>query len=224
MQAKVQYRNKAENLRRKGLSYRQIRKIVPVSKSSLSNWLRSIELTTAQKIILDELNTEGQKKAAQARHQQRLDGTEILKQEVDKELPHLLKNSFFTAGLALYWAEGCKQKPWNVSAQVRFSNSDPRTILLMMNWLKTFADINKEDITYWLHIHTSANADKARNEWSKFLDVPVEKFKTTYKKHVVVRRHKHNDYKGLIQFRVAKSALLNRRIGLWTKGLAQTFS
>lgn len=59
---------------------------------------------------------------------------------VDGACNEILKKSFskqtlWCIGIALYWAEGAKQKPHNVSQKVAFSNSDPAMIKLFVRWL-----------------------------------------------------------------------------------------
>src|SRR5437764_11280589 len=47
--AKDDLRNQAIGMRKSGMSYREIRELVHVSKSTLTLWLRDISLTTEQK-------------------------------------------------------------------------------------------------------------------------------------------------------------------------------
>ena len=49
MQPKIKEKNKAIELRQKGLSYKEILEQIPVAKSSLSLWLKSVKLSTNQK-------------------------------------------------------------------------------------------------------------------------------------------------------------------------------
>ncbi|MBI3991290.1 MAG: hypothetical protein HY350_03980, partial [Candidatus Omnitrophica bacterium] len=50
-----------QNLRHKGLSYREIRQTIPftISKSTISSWCKDIELTEEQKARLDKLFEDG---------------------------------------------------------------------------------------------------------------------------------------------------------------------
>jgi len=50
--AKDGYRAQAVELRKQGLSYNQITKIVPVSKSTLSLWLKDVGLTEEHRLAL----------------------------------------------------------------------------------------------------------------------------------------------------------------------------
>ena len=52
MKELVHYKAKAVALRKKGLSYNDILKQVPVAKSSLSLWLKDLPLTKSEKKVL----------------------------------------------------------------------------------------------------------------------------------------------------------------------------
>jgi orotate phosphoribosyltransferase-like protein len=52
MKKLVQEKEKAVELRRKGLSYKEILKQVPVAKSSLSLWLKDLPLTKDEKTVI----------------------------------------------------------------------------------------------------------------------------------------------------------------------------
>jgi len=54
MQEKVLEKQKVIELRKNGLSYREILEQVPVAKSSLSLWLKSVKLASSQKQRLTE--------------------------------------------------------------------------------------------------------------------------------------------------------------------------
>lgn len=223
MRAKTKYKEHATKLRRLGLSYSEIKSHIPVAKSTLSIWLSDIELNPKQKKRIENLNTAGQKAGAKARHKQKVAIYNNLVIDVGVELPKLVSDEFFTMGLALYWAEGTKQKPWNPSQQVSFGNTDQVLILLMRKWLQKYGHINEADLYYRLHIHESANIPKARNEWARILNVNATSFRITIKKHEVTSRHVNQDYKGLISLSVRKSTWLNRRIVLWQQGVASEF-
>lgn len=223
MQIKMKQKKLAEKLRKQGLSYSEIMKSVPVAKSSLSLWLRGISLSAKQQQRLEKLNTIGQKAGAEARHQQKIEQFEVLKKEVAREVPKLISNPFFVMGISLYWAEGAKQKPWNPSQCFSFANTDERLILLMRKWLNTFYDDNEFQLRYRLHIHESANIEKATKEWAKILGVEALQLKVSLKKHKTHSRHVNVNYKGLIIMSVRRSTWLNRRIDLWNDYLTKYY-
>ena len=223
MQAKIKQKKLAEKLRKQGLSYSEIMKSVPVAKSSLSLWLRDISLNTEQRKRLNELNTIGQKAGAAARHQQKIKLFNILRDEVAREVPKLINKPFFILGLALYWAEGSKQKPWNPSQCFCFANSDERLILLMRKWLYSFSNTNDLRIRYRLHIHESANIATATRKWAQILEIDPSQLKISLKRHKTHPRHVNAHYKGLIIMSVRKSTWLNRRIELWNDYIANHY-
>lgn len=225
MNAKRKEQIYARELRRKGLSYTEIQKKIPVSQASLSLWLRDITLTKAQKERLIQLGDVGRIAGAKAKHAQRMRRMEELASEVQKEFPTLSKDPFFMLGLALYWAEGSKQKPWNTSVPACFCNTDHFTILIMREWFQRFGNKRKEDFTYRLAIHKTADVQKALHEWALLLDIDRNTVSIQIKNNTTTYLKNTNDaYKGLVSLRVAKSTWFNRRIALWAEHAATAFS
>lgn len=220
MDAKPKEKLKAIAMRKQGLSYSEILQHLAVAQATLSLWLRHIPLTEKQKARLKDIS---QGAGARARHNMRLSKQKELENEVEGEIQPLLKQPFFLLGLALYWAEGSKQKPWHLNTDVRFTNSDEKAILVMRKWLCTYGGIVPTDFGYRIHIHTTANIERAKMQWAEILEVKKEKLRISLKRNIIKSRHKHENYKGLIQMRAPKSTWLNRRIELWTKAVAQEF-
>lgn len=210
----------ALQLRSKGLSYSEILEHVPVSHSSLSLWLRHIVLNPKQQ---GRLISKSRLAGARARHEQRLSKEKVLQNEVDKEFGKLINDPFFNLGLAMYWAEGSKQKPWHISARAVFANSNGQMILLMRRWFTEFGHFSANDFSYRLHIHESADIDKAKKKWAATLKIEASAIRVSIKHHEVVARHKHNDYRGLISLIVHKSCWFNRRIEMWTQAAARHY-
>lgn len=208
-------------LRQKGLSYSEIQKIIPVSQASLSLWLRNIKITDNQQKRLRVLAVKGQKDGASARHKQRLDDIEKLREKVASTITVLRKDPFFTFGLALYWAEGSKQKEWNVSARVAFANSDPVLVVLIRSWFVRFFNVNQEDFQYTLFIHDTVDTEKPIKQWIKILGIIPDDIAVVFKHNVIRGRHKQKSYKGLIRLAVRKSTTLNRLIGVYQEALAK---
>ena len=122
----------------------------------------------------------------------------------------------------LYWAEGSKQKPTNVSQGVKFSNSDPAMIRLFLRWLAVIAKIPLEDIKCELYIHRTGDALKAIHYWNKYL-VPL-KIRSVYYKKNKISTHRKNigvGYNGLVRLTVRKSTNLNRKITAWIEMFLQ---
>lgn len=220
MLPKPREKKQALILRKKGLSYSEILETVPVAQATLSLWLRHIQLTTPQ---VKRLKNVSQGAGARARRQQRLDKQAELAEHVEDEIEKLLLDPFFMFGVALYWAEGNKTKPWNISPNLGFSNSDERTILIMRLWFQKFFNLELSDFKYRLHIHETANIASAKRKWANLLEIPVDKLSVTLKKHKVKKHYENNDYKGLIQMGIRRSTWILRRIELWIKHSAELY-
>jgi transcriptional regulator with XRE-family HTH domain len=139
---KTAERAEARRLRRiEGLSMKEIAGRLGVSTSSVSLWVRDIELSDHQHRNLLALNPAynrqrmGQK--AWAEHCRRARRTA---QDEGRETAQR-REPLHVAGCMLYWAEGAKTR--NV---VRLSNSDPELVKAFVKFLRTYFDLRDEDI------------------------------------------------------------------------------
>lgn len=223
---KVKDRRKAIELRKKGLSYSEIRKQVKVSKSSLSLWLRSVGLTKRQRQRLTKKKWESIKRGWKKWKETRIKKTNIVNQQAIQEIKKIKKTNekLWLMGIMLYWAEGAKEKLYRLGQGVSFSNSDYKMIKIFIKWLLISLKIPKEDISFDIYIHENhkSNLDKIRLFWSIKTGFPIEKFgKIYYKKHKVnsLRRNIGIDYNGLLRVKVKRSTYINRKIAGWIEGI-----
>ena len=168
------YKIKAIELRKKGLSYSEILQQVPVAKSTLAVWLQSIGLSKKQEQRLTDKKMASALRGAARKKEQRLVLSEFLKRTAKNEIGKISDRELFLIGIALYWAEGSKQKDHNVSARVRFSNSDINMIKLFLLWLNKICGIKTYDVRCDLYIHKGANIDGAKSFWERQLNMLVE--------------------------------------------------
>lgn len=171
---------RAQELRRKGLSYKEIRKEIRVSKSTLSHWCRDIVLTPKQLERLYKRKEFGQLKgsviAAKNKQRARFKEVEKLRKAGVKEVGKLSKRDKFIAGIALYVADGDKYDDCSFG----FSNSDPRLIKFMGLWFKEFCEIPGEKFRGSLWIHDDLNEEEAKKYWSKLIEMPLSQFRKSY--------------------------------------------
>lgn len=119
---KTAEREEARRLRREeGRSVGEIQRLLGVSRSSASVWVRDIELTALQKQALRErdpaLNAHLNGSAERARHFRDLRrGYQTQGRELARS-----GDTLHAAGCMLYWAEGDKSRN-----RVALSNADPR--------------------------------------------------------------------------------------------------
>ncbi|OGM74333.1 hypothetical protein A2382_02895 [Candidatus Woesebacteria bacterium RIFOXYB1_FULL_38_16] len=224
VKAKIEERNNAIELRKVGHSYNEILKKVNVSKSTLSLWLKNVNLSKQSKIILRSKLDHAQKLGAQIRHRQRIEKVARIELDSISEISDVNANELFLMGVMLYWGEGSKQKS-NISQRVEFSNSDPSMCRLFIKWLRESIGVNNKDIVPCVYVHESKKnmAKEMVNYWSKQIDFPAVRFgKTCFTKTVYPRKNQRKltrVYYGQLRIRVKRSTDLNRKITGWTKGI-----
>ena len=118
------FKERAVILRKQGKTYSEILKIVPVAKSTLSLWLRSVALARPQKQRLTEKKREAQKRGGLARYKTRLSTTHDILTLAKGEVGLLTPRELLLVGSALYWAEGSKQRKSARSVGIVFGNTD----------------------------------------------------------------------------------------------------
>ena len=224
MLLKFKEKEKAIKLRKKGFSYSEILKEIPVAKSTLSLWLRSVGLAKKQKQRLTEKKLTAALRGAKAKRDYRLAITKEIKEKAKNEIGKLSDRELWLIGITLYWAEGAKQKENNVSQDVQFCNSDSKAIKIFIKWLLDICKISKENIYFriCLHENNKERLNDVQKYWAKVTQFPIKDFqKITWKKHKINTKRKNigKKYFGLLNVRVKKSTNLNRKIEGWIEGI-----
>ena len=210
---KLNLKKKAIELRKTGLSYFEIKKEIKVSKSSLSLWLRNISLSNIQihRLTEKKLNAiyQNAKNLKERKRQERMNIVE----KYSKTIGKLSNRELNLIGVSLYWAEGSKQKEENISQGTIFSNSDPKMLLVYLNWVKSILKINMSRIAFEIYIHESMkhNTNKIISYWKNILLIDNKSIvRVYYKKHTIQKRNK--EYNGLVRIIIKRSSWLNRQI------------
>ena len=213
-------RKRALELRKSGLSYNEILERVSVAKSTLSLWLRSVGLAKRHQRRISEKQRQAQQRGVRLVHERRLEKMQRIMKEASTEVRSLSKRERWLIGIALYWAEGTKEK--EQGTLVQFSNSDPHMVLLFQQWLMEYLKIPSEDIVHTLYIHErSPNLHRALEFWSDFLSKEPYDFKVVFKRHNPSPKRKNIGvkYRGLVRLTVRRSVDMNRRIAGWIDGI-----
>ena len=215
---------KAISLRKLGLSYSEILQKIPVSKSTLSLWLRSVALAKKQKQRLTEKKLSAMQRGWEKRRKQRLETVLAIRQQADREIENISTKELLLMGTMLYWAEGSKSKEHNISQGVVFSNSDAFMVKLFLKWLMDAIKINPERITFEVYIHDSAleRAILIKEHWAKMTGFSIAKFDKIYLKKDKVKTNRKNtgsSYNGVLRVKVKKSTNLNRKITGWIEAI-----
>lgn len=170
---------KAQDLRRQGLSYREILLQINVSKDTISRWCKDIVLSQEQKDRLIKNKSFGQRKGSQVsadnKRQARILRTETIFKEAKKELGSLTKRDRFIAGITLYAGEGSKG-----DGRGAFANSDPKIIKFMIDWFKEFCELPMSKLRGSIWLHDNLDEENAKKFWSNLTEIPLDQFYKTY--------------------------------------------
>jgi transposase-like protein len=149
MFVKVVEREEARRLRGgDGLSIKAIAAALSVSPSTVSRWVRDIELTDAQLAVLRDANPilNGQRTGT-ARFSAKARARREAAQRHGRELA-AVGDPVHHAGCMLYWAEGHRNRN-----QVLFTNADADMLMLFRGFLRDCYGIADEQIALTVNVH-----------------------------------------------------------------------
>lgn len=167
---KSKEREEARRLRRQGYSVKEICQTLGVAKSSVSVWVRDIELTSEQRQRLIEKGNPRQRgyfagsEAVAAKHQLiRREYQEIGRRKAKEGDPlHL-------AGCMLYWAEGAKSRN-----ALTIVNSDVDMLTFYMRFLRQSLSVENNQIVIRItcYINNGISQKEIEEYWLKALSLP----------------------------------------------------
>jgi len=161
-------KNEACKLRgEEGLSIKKIARKLSVSISTVSKWVRDIELTEEQKEKL-QMNcyNGGYVNGQRAMHKKHLD----LRKQYQEQGCQLAKekNIYHAIGCMLYWAEGNKCKN-----SVKMNSSEIDMLRMFLQFLFRFYNIQIDDIKISINCYDDVYSIKQIEEyWLTSLDLP----------------------------------------------------
>ncbi len=236
MKTKLQAKLQAIELRKKGFSYNEILKRIPVSRSSLSLWLKDVPLSEDQMKYLLKRRLNSWKAGGAARRSKRIQEEENEYQKAHISVGKLSDREVFLIAASLYWAEGAKQRNV-ISQRVAISNSDPGILLVFYRWL-SLMKYQPSDIIATLYLH-EVYVDQEQemlSYWkSYFPDQKLQWYKTVYKREHKKRPFmRYNNartafgeslhsstYYGQLRLEVRKSTRLNRFLAGCSRAITQ---
>ncbi len=151
--------------------------------------------------------------------------TKQIKDKARNEIGKLSQKELWLIGIALYWAEGSKEKEQR-SAKVIFSNSDPRMVKVFVQWLLEIIKLPKEKICFniVLHENNKYRIREVNNFWLKHTDFSRKSFGNMYFKKSEINTKRKNigeNYFGLLRVKTKEGSGLNRQIQGWIEGIYQ---
>ena len=207
-----------KDLRRLGLSYGEIMVLIPVKKSTLATWCREVRLSEEQYQAVKE-RTYGSRLGipVDTQWKRRLEVQEI-RSQARSQVVDLMKDPFWVAGTILYWAEGTKGPH-----QVAVANTDPRTHLLFIRWIRRYV-VATAEFRLHLHLHEGNDDDAAKEHWRTVLGLPDSLFHKTFVKPRGTGHRKNTHVHGVCKVRLMRSADAWQTIDAWIDEFAEQLS
>ena len=170
MFVKREERELARRLRsEQGLPVKQIARVVGVSVSSVSLWVRDVPLTPEQEAALDARNpVRNGQRLGTVNNSRRCRAVRQAAQEHGRQLARA-GDPTFIAGCMLYWAEGTKSR--NVA---QFVNADADLIETFLRFLRSCYDVPDERVAFSVNcfLGNGLTLDEIHEWWLARLALP----------------------------------------------------
>lgn len=217
-------KEKVRQLRTNGFSLGQIYEETKIPVTTIRSWISDIELSKEQQEVLRRrIQTalqQGRIRAQKAIKDQRIKKESEMLLEGRKEIGKLTPRELFIAGVALYWAEGFKNKHEH---RLGFCNSDPKMIKFYIKWLGKILNIKRESLIARLTLNSSYK-DKTREieeHWSKLTGIPLSQFTKPFYQNTLWKKQFNTDnYKGVLRIHVKDSLGNLLKMRGWLEGLS----
>lgn len=209
------YKDRAVSLRKQGFSYREIEQTLSVPRSTLSHWLRHIELTPGQKLRLEQSTGNGlikaRIKASQWHRNQKKLRLQKAKEEAETVLNNIeMSDDIVELALAmLYLGEGAK------SGTTAIGNSNPLIMRFFLAILVKKYQLDPLKIRFDLHIRIDQDPEEIKDYWAKELDVPLDRFKYVVADKGTAGRTTYPSYRGVCIINCGNIAIQRKLIHLY---------
>jgi predicted transcriptional regulator len=205
-------KKEALQLRSLGKSYSEIKNILGVPKSTLSDWLRKTQWSKKIKRILAEKAQE--KNTIRLRNLNKIRGEHLARlyrearNEAREEFEYFKLYPTFISGIALYWGEGDKLS----RHLIRIGNIDPLMIRIFVEFLCEVCGIPKKAIRAYVLLYPDLDPNKCKDFWIKKSGLSAENFN----KCVVIRgRHKTRRIPYGVCYVSVSSTYLKEKMRIW---------
>lgn len=163
------------HLRKSGKTYSEIRAIYSVPKGTLSYWLKDVIIPEKERMRMQKRAYEKWKKGNKIFIERGIAEAKKIRDNAKRKAAEEIKNiDLKQIGSALFWAEGGKKQ----RNHIRFCNSDPEIIKIMMRFLREICHITDGKIKARAHIYPQMNYQKIIKFWSKTTGLPKKNFYT----------------------------------------------
>lgn len=186
--ARKEDREKALEMRKKEMSYSQIKKALGISKSTLSYWLADYPLSKERIRELRDCNEQRIEKYRETMRRKREERLSIFYNQEKSKIFPINKKELYLAGLFLYLGEGGKSFS---AKQLFMSNTNPAVIKFFIYWMENLLSFPRSKMSVQLHLYSDMDIEKEINFWSKTLGIDKNRFIKPYIKESLSTRINH---------------------------------
>ena len=216
-------KHKARELRNQGLSLNQIHKEIKVPITTISSWVQDIILTKGQSQVLSKRTQEALQKgrinAQRIQKDKRAEKEKVLMTNGKDEIGVLNKRELFISGIALYWAEGFKNR---YEHRLGFCNSDPSMIKFYIYWLIKCLKVETNEIVARLTLNQiyKNRIAEMQDYWSKTVGIHPNQFtKPFFQTSKWKKQYNTDNYHGVLRIHVKESLDYLLKMKGWIEGL-----
>lgn len=173
-------KERALQLRKEGYSLKEIAKRVRVVKSTVSLWVRNVDLDDRAKTRLLTKISVGQLVGGESRRRKVQRIMKLHYREASRALHGLRLDDVSSKLLCamIYWCEGGK----NHYQGIRFTNSDPKLIRTFLFLLRKSFKADERKFRACIYLHAYHDAAAQLDFWSKITNIKKAQFIKPYQK------------------------------------------
>ena len=203
---------KAFELRKDGHSYREIQRLLGMSRSTLCEWFRyekwSKHITKSNNVIHVKLSTERIKKLNDGRSMMLQRKYKDMEDSAEIEFVLYKDNPLFIAGLMLYAGEGDRLS----KGVIRIANTDFFVHKIFIRFIIKFMSTPMDNIRFSVLLYPDLNIEDCKIKWSEELNIPLAHF---HKPQVIQGRSKHRRLHFGVGSTIISSTFLKRKLLRW---------
>lgn len=199
-------------LRRQGMTYREIQKIVGISRDTLSKWFKNEEWSThIKKSNIEKQakkNIEHIKKMNKARNTLLESKYKKVEEDAEKEFELYKNEPLFAAGIMLYAGEGDKLD----KGQIRLANIDFCLHKVFIKFCEKFLKTDQKRIKFSIVLYPDLDISSCVKKWSSELNILEKNF---YKPQVITGKLKTRKLHFGVGTTIILDSFLKRKLLFW---------
>jgi hypothetical protein len=206
-----------KDLRRTGLSYAEIMDLIPVKKSTLATWCREVRLTDEQYAAIKERTYGSRVGIPVDTNWRRREEIGRIRELARSQVPALINDPLWVAGVILYWAEGAK-----TSGHLSMANTDPRALRLFIDWIRSYLERDAH-FSLHLHLHDGNDEPAAREHWRAETGLMEANFHRTFIKPAGTGHRKNHLVHGICTVKMRRPSNAWNIVMEWIDALSERF-